>query len=143
MGSNKLDGFGMSTSAKRLVSKARFVQSKHDKCLFYRGKVMYALYIDDTILGAPMHQKLEEAIKAIKDAELQITLEGDLAYFLGVKIEQKSTDEIIFTQLHLIDIILNDLRLKHAEDGKEMPAASSPILTRNDDGVDHDKSFHY
>ena len=29
------------------------------------------------------------------------------------------------------------------KDGKETPAASSRILTRNDDGVDHDKLFHY
>ena len=74
---------------KRLITKAGFVQSKHNECLFYWGKVMYALYIDDSILGAPMHQELEEAIKAIKDAKLQITLEGDLADFLGVKIERK------------------------------------------------------
>ena len=107
------------------------------------GKVMYALYIDDSILGAPSHQELEEAIKAIQDAKLQITLEGDLTDFLGVKIERKSTNEIIFTQPHLIDDILNDLGLKHAKDGKETPAASSQILTRNDIGVDHDKSFHY
>ena len=72
---------------KQLVTKAGFVQSKHDECLFYQGKVMYALYIDDSILGAPTHQELEEAIKAIKDAKLQITFEGDLADFLGVKIE--------------------------------------------------------
>ena len=128
---------------KRFITKAGFVQSKHNECLFYWGKVMYALYIDDSILGAPMHQELEEAIKAIKDAKLLITLEGDLADFLGVKIERKSTDKIIFTQPHLIDDILNDLGLKHVKDGKEMPAASSQILMRNDDGVDHDKSFHY
>ena len=104
---------------------------------------MYALYIDDSILGVATHQELEEAIKAIKDARLQITLEGDLADFLGVKIEWKSTEEIIFTQPHLIDDILNDLGLKHAKDGKETPTASSRILTRNDDGVDHNKSFHF
>ena len=86
---------------------------------------------------------MEEAIKAIKDAKLQITLEGDLADFLGVKIERKSTDEIIFTQPHLIDDILNDLRLRHAKEGKETPVASSRILTRNNNGVDHDMSFHY
>ena len=80
---------------------------------------------------------------AIKDAKLQIALEGDLADFLGVKIEQKNPNEIIFTQPHLIDDVLNDLRLQHAKDGKETPAASSPILTRNDSGIDHDKSFHY
>ena len=104
---------------------------------------MYALYIDDLILGAPTKTELEAAIKAIQDEKLQITLEGGLADFLGIKLERKGTNEIIFTQPHLIDDILNDLGLKHANDGKETPAASSRILTRNDDGVDHHKPFHY
>ena len=99
---------------KRLITKAGFVQSKHEKCLYYCGKVMYALYIEDSILGAPIRKELEAAIKAIQDAKLQITLEGDLADFLGVKIERKGTNEITFTQPHLIDDILNDLELKHA-----------------------------
>ena len=104
---------------------------------------MYTLYIDDSILGAPTRQELDKAIQAIKDAKLQITLEGDLADFLGIKIEWKSPKEIIFTQPHPIDDILNDLGLKRAKEGKETPAASSWILTRNDSGTDHDKSFHY
>ena len=104
---------------------------------------MYALYIDDSILGAPTRHELDEAIAAIKDAKLQRILEGDLAGSLGVKIERKSQNEIIFTQPHLIDDILHDLGLQHAKDGKETPAASSWILTRNDNGADHDKSFHY
>ena len=104
---------------------------------------MYALYIDDSILGAPTQKKLDAAIKAIQDANLRITLEGDLVDFLGVKIELKWSNEIIFTQPHLINDILNDLGLKDAKDGKETPTASSRILTRNDGGVDHDKSFHY
>ena len=104
---------------------------------------MYALYIDDSILGAPTRHELDVAIVAIKDAKLQITLESDLADFMGVKIERKSPNEIILTQPHLIDDILQDLGLKHAKDGKETPAASSRILTRNDNGADHDKSLHY
>ena len=119
------------------------MQSKHDECLFFRGEVMYALYIDDSILGAPTRHELDEAITAIKDAKLQITLEGDLTDILGVKIEWKSPNQIIFTQPHLTDDVLNDLGLRHAKDGKETPAASSRILTRNDSGTDHDKSFHY
>ena len=128
---------------KRLITKAGFMQSKHDVCLFHRRKVMYALYIDDLILGAPTRKELEAAIKAIQDAKLQITLEGHLADFLGVKIERKGTNEVIFTQPLLVDDILNDLGLKHVKDGKETPTASSRIWTRNDDNVDHDKSFHY
>ena len=48
---------------------------------------MYALYIDNSILVAPTQKELEAAIKAIQEAKLKITLEGDLADFLGVKIE--------------------------------------------------------
>ena len=86
---------------------------------------------------------MDEAIKAIKDTKLQITLEGDLADFLGVKNERKSPKEILFTQPYLIDDILNDLGIRNTKDGKETPAASSRSLTRNDNGIDHDKSFHY
>ena len=71
---------------KRLVTKAGSVQSNHDECLFYWGKIMYLLYIDDSILGTPPQKELDAAIKAIQDTKLQITLEGDLADFLGVKI---------------------------------------------------------
>ena len=86
---------------------------------------MNALYIDNSILGALTKRELEAAIKAIQDAKSQITLKGDLADFLGVKIERKGTNEIIFTQPHLIDDILNDLGLKYVKDGKETPIASS------------------
>ena len=110
---------------KWLVTKAGFIQSKHDECLFFLGNVMYALYIDDSILGAPTRKELDAAIKAIQDTKLHITFKGDLADILGLKIKRKSTNEMIFTQPHLIDNILNDLGLKHAKDGKETPAASN------------------
>ena len=96
---------------KRLITKPGSVQSKHDECLFFWGKVMYVLYFDDSILGAPNCHDLDMAITTIKDAKLEITLKGDLADFLGVKIEWKTSDETIFTQPHLIDDILNDLGL--------------------------------
>ena len=48
---------------------------------------MYALYIDNSILGAPTRKELDAAIKAIQDAKLHITFKGDLADFLAVKIE--------------------------------------------------------
>ena len=67
---------------KCLITKAGFLPSKHDKCLVFRGKVMYALYIDDSILGTPTRHELDVAIAAIKDAKLQITLEGDLLLYL-------------------------------------------------------------
>ena len=37
---------------KCLVTQARFVQSKMDECVFYKGNVIYVLYTDDSILFA-------------------------------------------------------------------------------------------
>ena len=74
---------------KQLVTTAGFIQSEQNEFLFYRGNVVYALYIDDSILGAPTRKELDAAIKGIQDAKLHITLEGDHADFLSVKIEQK------------------------------------------------------
>ena len=89
---------------------------------------MYALYIDDSILGAPTHKELDAAIKAIQDTKLHITFEGDLADFLGVKIKRKSTNEIIFTRPHLIDNILNDVVLKHAKEWERKSLSFNPNL---------------
>ena len=96
MGRNKPEGYGISIYASVSSRKLDLCRPNMMNA-FFRGKVMYALYIDDSILGAPTRHELDVAIAAIKDAKLQITLEGDLADFLGVKIERKSPNEIIFT----------------------------------------------
>jgi hypothetical protein len=75
---------------------------------------------------------------------LELTIEGDLQDFLGVNIDRKSNGEIHFTQPHLIDNILNDLRLQDDE-GKTQttPAVSSRLLSRHSKSKDFDKSFDY
>ena len=37
----------------KLVNKLKFVQSKTDECVFYRGSTIYLLYTDDSILAGP------------------------------------------------------------------------------------------
>lgn len=48
-------------------------------------------------------------IAAIHKVGLNVTVEGDVSDFLGVKIERKSDGSIAFSQLHLIQQILKDL----------------------------------
>ena len=47
----------------------------------------------------------------MKKAGLKLTVEGNSSDFLGVQIERKPDDTIHLTQPHLIDQILQDLRL--------------------------------
>jgi hypothetical protein len=71
----------------KLIRTFGFTQLKMDECVFYRGKTMYALYTDDSILAGPDKKEIEQVIEDQKAAKLNITDEGDLEDFLGIQIE--------------------------------------------------------
>ena len=128
----------------KLVKELRFTQSRIDPCVFYRGKTLYVLYTDDSLLAGPDQDEIDQIVKDLKKANLNITDEGDIQDFLGVNISMKKDGTIHLTQPHLIDQIISDLGL--TQDNvkvKETPAKSSQLLTRDVKGKDFDKSFHY
>ena len=94
---------------KRLKSIG-FKPSTSDECVFYKGNAIYALYTDDSILARPDPNELDCIIQEMKQANLDITVEGDLSDFLGVKISKKQDGTFHLTQPHLIESILKDLR---------------------------------
>ena len=126
------------------MKKVGFKQSKIDECIFYKGKVIYVLYMDDSILAGPDQAEIDKVIQQIKDAKLNITVEGDIQDFLGVNIERKEDGKISFSQPHLVDKVLEALFLKNKNlNAKDTPAASSRILHRHSDSPPFDNSFHY
>ena len=128
----------------KLVNELHFKQSKLDECVFYRGKTMYVLYTDDFLLAGPDKDEIDQIIKDLKKANLNITDEGDIQDFFGVNISMKKDGTVHLTQPHLIDQILGDLAL--AQDnvkGKNIPAMSSKILTRDKKGKPFDGGFNY
>ena len=105
---------------------------------------MYVLYTDDSILAGPDLAEVERAIEDIKRAKLNFTIEGNIQDFLGVNIDRKEDGSIHLTQPHLIDQILQDLGMTRQNvKEKEIPAASSRLLSRHTDSEDFDKSFNY
>ena len=60
-----------------------FVASQIDECLFYRGQSVFVLYTDNSILAGPDSRELDSIIEDRKKAELDLTVEGDIADFLG------------------------------------------------------------
>ncbi|KAI2496437.1 hypothetical protein MHU86_18061 [Fragilaria crotonensis] len=98
--------------SKLVVKKCGFKQSNVDKCVFYRGKTLYVLYTDDSLLAGSDKDEIDQIIWELQEkAKLTITVEGDLADFLGVNIDRRKDGIIHLTQPHLIDQILKDLRL--------------------------------
>jgi hypothetical protein len=110
-----------------------------------QGKSLYVLYTDDSLIAGPDAEEIEQIIRDLRDkAKLAITVEGDLADFLGVSIDQRDDGTIHLSQPNLIQQILKDLRL----DGdnvkpRSTPAASSKLLTRHSQSAPFDNSFNY
>jgi hypothetical protein len=116
----------------KLVNKLKIVQSKHDECIFYCGLTMYTLYINNSILAGPNQVEIDQIIKEMQAAHLDITIEGDLQDFLGINIERKAHGTIHLTQPHLIDKILKDLRLDVDDVTKKpVPATITTLRLRS------------
>ena len=103
--------------------------------VFYRGNVIYVLYTDDSILAGPSQDEIDQAISDIKEAGLNITVEGDVQDFLGVNIERHDDGTITFSQPHLIDKILQTVRLGTEGKNRDTPAATSRIQTQTPRGL--------
>jgi hypothetical protein len=129
----------------KLINKLKFTQSKADECVFYRGTTMYVLYTDDSILAGPNQAEIDQLIKELRQANLDLTIEGTLDDFLGVNIDRKSDGTIHLTQPHLIDQILKDLKIDDQErtKGRQTPANCSTLLSRHSNSIDFYKSFDY
>lgn len=129
----------------KLIKDLGFKQSAVDECVFYRGSTLYVLYTDDSLLAGPNKEEIETIIKELQTkAKLSITVEGDLSDFLGVSIERRSDGTIHLSQPHLIDQILDDLRMNGSNvKSRSTPAASSKLLTRHSDSEPFDNSFNY
>jgi hypothetical protein len=103
------------------------------------------LYTDDSLLAGPDKKEIDLIIHELQHkARLAITVEGDLADFLGVNIDRRGDGTIHLSQPHLIDQIIEDLRL-NGENVKEKatPAASSKLLTRHSKSRPFDNSLNY
>jgi hypothetical protein len=127
------------------LTKVGFTQSKIDECVFYCGKVIYVLYTDDSILAGPSEKEIHRIIQRLRDVKLNLTIEGTLTDFLGVNIDRRDDGTIHMSQPRLmIDQVIEDLRIS-AEDVaiKDVPMASSRVLTKHASSQPFDNSFHY
>jgi hypothetical protein len=94
-----------------LVDKLKFVQSAVDECVFFRGSTLFLVYVDDAILCGPSKDKIDAIISEIAFL-FDITDEGELDEYLGVKISWPTPDTIDLRQPHLIQQIFDDMGMK-------------------------------
>ena len=63
-----------------------FMPSKFDPCLYYRGSVIFLVYIDDCIVFGPNTQAFDQVVKDLRSCPQQFTVDdqGDVGDLLGI-----------------------------------------------------------
>jgi len=120
-----------------------FKPSDADDCVFYRGKTIFAFYVDDGYFTAPKAKDIDQAIKDLANAGFDIEDKGSLKDYLGVNVDYLPDGKIKLSQPHLIDQILRDVGLTAKTRTQSTPARSTVILQRDELGQPFDRSFHY
>ena len=109
-----------------------------------RGRSIYVLYTDDSILAGPDKAELKQILEDMKASGLQLTIEGDISNLLGVKVKRQPNGMIHMTQPQLMDSILKDLSLHGPNvQTKNTPAKIGVTLTRHHESQPYDGRFDY
>ena len=116
-----------------------FRQSTVDMSLYFRGKVALLIYTDDGILIGPTPSDIDDVIKLLKGKAgkksefkaFNMTDEGDLCDYLGVKVDHLPNGTIKLSQPHLIQQILEDLGFNEKTTTKNTPAPSTQKIGRD------------
>ena len=90
-----------------------FTPSKFDPCLYYRGPVLFLVYIDDCIMFGPDAQAIDQVVTDQRSCSQQFTVDDqeDIGDFLGIQIKRQADGSIHLSQPQLIDSIIKDLHL--------------------------------
>ena len=76
--------------------------------MYYRRGSILAVHIDDCILATNGREDMERTVKELAD-KFEITKEGDIDEYLGLKVEWQKDGSIKLSQLLLIRQILEVL----------------------------------
>lgn len=72
--------------ARKITKELGLTHSTVENYVFYRGRILYALYTDNSILVGPYQKKIDHIIEDLKKVKLLLAVEGDLQVFLGFNI---------------------------------------------------------
>jgi hypothetical protein len=126
----------------RGLTKLGFKVSAVDPCVYYHGKAVFMLYVDDGIFAGPSKSEIAMLIERMQ-AEFNVTDEGDIKEYLGVLVERQSDGTLKLSQPQLIKQILDDLWFNSRTKTKPTPAPGGQLLEREIDAEAMEDDFHY
>ncbi|GJT59129.1 retrovirus-related pol polyprotein from transposon TNT 1-94 [Tanacetum coccineum] len=127
---------------KAFLVKHDYKMGMVDNTLFTKKKgsklIIVHKYVDDIIFGST-HQELCDDFAKIMHVEFEMSMMGELNFFLGLQIKQIE-DDISFNQSKYIKEMLKKFGLENSKPMKT-PMSSDTKLTKDEEGksVDHTK----
>jgi hypothetical protein len=119
-----------------------FQPSTIDDCVFFRGNIIFMVYVDDGIFIRDNDSQLTTAINEIQALGLNIEDQGHPADYVGVSIKHLKNGSYEFTQPALIDSIIDDVGLTDSKT-KPVPAKGSLQLHAFKDEPPFNLDFNY
>ena len=122
-----------------------FKPSKFDPCLYYRGSVVFLVYISNCIVFGPSNQAMEQVVTDLRSCSHQFTVDdqGDVGDFLGIQVQKQEDGSIMLMQPQLVDSIIKDLHLQSSSNSKKTPSVTTSSLHKDTDGPEMTPDFHY
>ena len=69
--------------------KIGFERSKIDECVFYRGNLVFLVYVDDGIFVSLDATSIDNVIRELQDYKLNLEDQGHPADYVGVNIKKQ------------------------------------------------------
>ena len=121
-----------------------FVPSKYDPCLFINkttGTILIT-YVDDCIFFSKNMKDIDDAIDNISK-DFDLTIEDDVAGFLGIDLQYREDGSIQFRQDGLVDRVVTALGLEPIGTKTEKTPTNMTPLGTDKDGEPFGESFNY
>jgi Reverse transcriptase (RNA-dependent DNA polymerase) len=124
------------------LTELGWTQSIADDCVYYKGSVIFVVYVDDGILISPSPNNVRKCLDEMHP-HFKITKEGDLCDYVGVNIEKKEDGSIHMTQPQLINGIIKELNFNKGTKPTKILAYSTSILTTGKEEPPHKADWSY
>ena len=98
--------------------------------------------VDDCLFFSPYDSKVGDMLSKLRNSDLTLEREDNIAEFLGVHLNVDHTDGTIeLTQIGLIDILLSAIGLANSTEVEAL--AEYEALQKDKDGINYDTLFNY
>ena len=119
-----------------------FKQSRADECVFYKGSTIFVVYVDDGILIGPDASEIDDIIKSLQE-DYNLTDEGDLKEYLGIRCDKTRTGGLKLTQPTLIERILRTVGITAETKVRKRRTPANKILQKDLGGLKRRQTWDY